>query len=68
MLDKLINKHQPVLLEEIKTYIPKERKINVIDATFGGGGYSVSILQVSELPICLKSDGQIFMMIDFTTV
>ena len=45
MLDKLINKHQPVLLEEIKTYIPKERKINVIDATFGGGGYSRSILQ-----------------------
>ena len=45
MLDKLINRHQPVLLEEIKTYIPKERKINVIDATFGGGGYSRSILQ-----------------------
>ena len=45
MLDKLINKHQPVLLEEIKTFIPKERKINVIDATFGGGGHSRSILQ-----------------------
>ena len=45
MLDNLINRHQPVLLEEIKTYIPKERKINVIDATFGGGGYSRSILQ-----------------------
>ena len=45
MLDKLINKHQAVLLEEIKTFIPKERKINVIDATFGGGGYSRSILQ-----------------------
>ena len=45
MLDKLINKHQPVLLEEIKTFIPKEKKINVIDATFGGGGYSSSILK-----------------------
>ena len=45
MLNKLINKHQPVLLEEIKTFIPKEKKINVIDATFGGGGYSRSILQ-----------------------
>ena len=52
MLNKLINKHQPVLLEEIKTFIPKEKKINVIDATFGGGGYSRSILQyfnVSQL-------------------
>ena len=45
MLNKLINKHKPVLLEEIKTFIPKEKKINVIDATFGGGGYSRSILQ-----------------------
>ena len=45
MLNKLVNKHLPVLLEEIKTFIPKEKKINVIDATFGGGGYSRSILQ-----------------------
>ena len=45
MLSKLVNKHKPVLLEEIKTFIPKEKKINVIDATFGGGGYSRSILQ-----------------------
>ena len=45
MLNNLKNKHKPVLLEEIKTFIPTEKKINVIDATFGGGGYSRSILQ-----------------------
>ena len=45
MLNKLKNKHEPVLLKEIKTFIPTEREINVIDATFGGGGYSQSILQ-----------------------
>ena len=45
MLNKLKNKHEPVLLKEIKTFIPTEREINVIDATFGGGGYSRSILQ-----------------------
>mgnify|MGYP001316999764 CR=1 FL=1 len=45
MLNKLENKHQPVLLEEIKTFIPKEKRINVIDATFGGGGYSSLILK-----------------------
>ena len=26
MINKLVNKHQPVLLEEIKTFIPKEVK------------------------------------------
>ena len=26
MLNNLVNKHQPVLLEEIKKFIPKEKK------------------------------------------
>ena len=32
------NVHEPVMLEEIKKFIPITKKINVIDATFGGGG------------------------------
>ena len=34
------NFHEPVMLKEIKTFIPFTKKINVVDATFGGGGYS----------------------------
>ena len=48
----MINKHIPVMLDEVKSFIPKDKKISVIDATFGGGGYSSSILEefnVSEL-------------------
>ena len=43
MLD--FNRHIPVMLDEIKSFIPKDRSINVIDATFGGGGYSQAILE-----------------------
>jgi len=39
------NKHIPVMLNEIKSYIPTDKKLNIIDATFGGGGYSESILE-----------------------
>ena len=39
------NKHIPVMLEEVKSFIPKSKKINVIDATFGAGGYSSSIIK-----------------------
>jgi 16S rRNA (cytosine1402-N4)-methyltransferase len=39
------NNHIPVMLKEIKSYIPTDKKINIIDATFGGGGYSRSILE-----------------------
>ena len=45
MKNKENNKHIPVMLDEIKSFIPFDKKINVIDATFGGGGYSRSILK-----------------------
>ena len=40
-----INFHEPVMLEEIKNFIPFAKKINVVDATFGGGGYSKVLLE-----------------------
>ena len=39
------NSHVPVMLSEIETYIPFNEEVNIIDATFGGGGYSKSILE-----------------------
>lgn len=41
----MINNHIPVMLNEVKSYIPHNEKIKIIDATFGGGGYSISILK-----------------------
>ena len=56
MLSKLKNKHEPVLLEEIKTFIPTDKKINVIDATFGGGGYSEKILNTYNIDNLIAID------------
>jgi len=39
------NNHVPVMLKEVLSFIPKDKKINLIDATFGGGGYSKTILK-----------------------
>ncbi len=39
------NNHIPVMLDEVLSFIPKEKKLNLIDATFGGGGYSRAILK-----------------------
>ena len=39
------NNHVPVMLTEVLSFIPKDKKINLIDATFGGGGYSKAILK-----------------------
>ena len=40
-----INIHEPVMLEEVKKFIPIVKKINILDATFGGGGYSKVLLE-----------------------
>ena len=39
------NEHIPVMLDEVESYIPINKEVNIIDATFGGGGYSKSILE-----------------------
>ena len=33
------------MLEEVKSYIPINKELNIIDATFGGGGYSKIFLE-----------------------
>lgn len=41
----MINNHIPVMLNEVKSLLPINKHINLIDATFGGGGYSKAILE-----------------------
>jgi len=39
------NLHNSVMINEIISFLPLKKSINVIDATFGGGGYSKTILE-----------------------
>ena len=39
------NLHNSVMINEIISFLPLKKSINVIDATFGGGGYSKTILK-----------------------
>ena len=39
------NLHNSVMINEITSFLPLKKSINVIDATFGGGGYSKTILK-----------------------
>ena len=50
----MINNHIPVMLEEVKIHIPNNKKINILDATFGGGGYSKSILEEFILTLIVR--------------
>ena len=50
------NIHKPVMLEEVISFIPKEKKLNIIDATFGGGGYSKLLLENFEIKNLIAID------------
>ncbi len=50
------NFHEPVMLNEVKSFIPNNKKINLIDATFGGGGYSKAILNEFNIENLLAID------------
>ena len=39
------NLHKSVMIKEIISFLPLTKSINVIDATFGGGGYAKTILE-----------------------
>ena len=39
------NSHIPVMVKEVISFLPTNKKVNIIDATFGGGGYSRLILE-----------------------
>jgi len=50
------NNHVPVMLEEVMSFIPTHKKINLIDATFGGGGYSKAILEEFKIKNLIAID------------
>jgi 16S rRNA (cytosine1402-N4)-methyltransferase len=45
-----ITLHQPVLLNELRSFADTNKFKKIVDATFGGGGYSEAFLSLSHLP------------------
>ena len=52
----VINSHIPVMLDQVKSFIPISRDLNLIDATFGGGGYAKAILEEFNIKNLLAID------------
>ena len=50
------NSHTPVMINEIISFLPSTKSLNVMDATFGGGGYSKTILDKLDINQLLAID------------
>ena len=49
MTSLINNIHKPVLINEAINYLPNKENLSVIDATFGGGGYSKIIFESNNV-------------------
>ena len=60
------NLHIPVLLNQAIKYLPNKSHLNVIDATYGGGGYSELILKNSNINhlVAIDRDPQVIKFTD----
>ena len=56
------NKHIPVMIEEVKSYIPVNKELNIIDATFGGGGYSKMFLENFKIGKLIAIDRTLYLI------
>ena len=41
----ITNQHIPIMTNEILSFIDKEKKLSILDCTFGGGGHSIKFLE-----------------------
>ena len=41
----ITNQHIPIMTNEILSFIDKEKKLSILDCTFGGGGHSKKFLE-----------------------
>ena len=41
----ITNQHIPIMSNEILSFIDKEKKLSILDCTFGGGGHSIKFLE-----------------------
>ena len=51
-----INLHKSVLLDEAISYLPNKNNLNVIDATYGGGGYTNTLSKLKNIKNLIAMD------------
>ncbi len=52
----ITNQHIPIMSNEILSFIDKEKKLSILDCTFGGGGHSIKFLEKGHSVTAIDND------------
>ena len=52
----ITNTHKPIMVKEISTFLNKDKELSILDCTFGGGGNSISFLDLGHRVTAIDED------------
>ena len=52
----IINAHKPIMVKEILSFLNNDKKLSILDCTFGGGGHTLSLLNLGHRVTAIDED------------
>ena len=52
----ITNVHKPIMVKEILSFLNDEKELSILDCTFGGGGHTMSFLELGHKVIAIDED------------
>ena len=50
------NTHKPIMVKEISSFLNKDKELSILDCTFGGGGHTISFLDLGHRVTAIDED------------
>ena len=52
----ITNTHKPIMVKEISSFLNKDKELSILDCTFGGGGHTISFLDLGHRVTAIDED------------
>ena len=52
----IINTHKPIMVRELSSFLNKDKELSILDCTFGGGGHTISFLDLGHRVTAIDED------------
>jgi len=52
----ITNVHKPIMVKEISSFLNKDKELSILDCTFGGGGHTLSFLELGHRVTAIDED------------
>ena len=52
----ITNVHKPIMVKEISSFLNKDQELSILDCTFGGGGHTMSFLDLGHKVMAIDED------------